>query len=949
MRITSSKKHIKRSRFNLSDFISVSVLLGIVIYLVFANYQPGFLSGWDNLHPEFNFWANVKRSLFAPWQEYQGLGLNGGMAHAADLPRQIILWLFSFVLPLSTLRYFWVFLMLFLGPFGIFFLVKRLTKGQFPALVSAIFYLLNLATIQYFYIPFGSFVSFFGFLPWLLFLFLNYLKSGKRKNLLSFALFSFLATPAFYVQTLFIVYLVFLTVIGLEWGIRNKTRKLKRLVKSALVVLVINAFWLLPVIYFTFTNSSLVTVSHQNLIATPETRYFNEARGGFENIAQLKGYWFDYKDLISTEFDVVVGDWASFSDTQGFLLISLVLYILSILGLLINLFSKKKKKFRFSLPILLFISYFFLASTNPPFGKIYTIVSEKISLFSEIFRSVFTKWSVAFSFVLAVGLGLFVNTFLSLKKKKKYLGVILALGIIGSSIFLAQPAFKGDLFYDNVKVEIPDEYFKAFEYFKNQPKERRIATLPMDSFWGWQYNEWGYRGSGLLWYGIEQPILSRSFDVWSPQNESFYNEASYALYNKDIASFEKVLEKYQVSYLLLDESIINAGGNDEILFIEEFKSLANTSSKINEVEEFGFLAIYETDFEVGEKYVWAPENYKFVNADLTYSQVDPIYSTKTTYIASSDGTRYPFVNLDRRQGVEVSLRGETLQFSSPIETSLQTTVIREDLNEERGFANATNCDLKKLGSVTRERASGEVKYGAFDGGVSCDFFYYPQMDRTKAYVLRIKGENVMGRGLKIYLFNPETKRMDLEELLPEGKFDEYFVILPSNTEEAVDQPGYTLNVETRSFGRVASENIIENIEIAELPFDQLTNMTLGESLRETKNNLEVKEVEKWGTSHYFVETKGEGLLVLGQGYEDGWMAFEFSEEPSFLEKLLPWFFGEPLEHIQVNNWQNGWFANSGSIVVVFWPQYLEWFGLLILPAVFVLWIKPGNDKGDSKI
>jgi len=63
------------------------LILGLTLFIAFRNYTPGtWLLGWDNLVPELNLKLNITRSLSAVWQEYQGLGLLGGMAHAADLP-----------------------------------------------------------------------------------------------------------------------------------------------------------------------------------------------------------------------------------------------------------------------------------------------------------------------------------------------------------------------------------------------------------------------------------------------------------------------------------------------------------------------------------------------------------------------------------------------------------------------------------------------------------------------------------------------------------------------------------------------------------------------------------------------------------------------------------------------------------------------------------------------
>ena len=63
----------------------------LVFVLFLTNFSPGtYLSGWDNLHPEFNPLMNLERAWQSAWQEYQGLGLLAGMAHSADLFRQLV-------------------------------------------------------------------------------------------------------------------------------------------------------------------------------------------------------------------------------------------------------------------------------------------------------------------------------------------------------------------------------------------------------------------------------------------------------------------------------------------------------------------------------------------------------------------------------------------------------------------------------------------------------------------------------------------------------------------------------------------------------------------------------------------------------------------------------------------------------------------------------------------
>ena len=107
-------------------FIPLTPILGIlaiVIVLFFANYKPGtFLTGWDTLHPEFNFPLAFERTINGVWRTDQGLGTIAIQSHMADLPRIFALWILSFAFPLNSLRYITMLTPLLIGPLGIYFL-----------------------------------------------------------------------------------------------------------------------------------------------------------------------------------------------------------------------------------------------------------------------------------------------------------------------------------------------------------------------------------------------------------------------------------------------------------------------------------------------------------------------------------------------------------------------------------------------------------------------------------------------------------------------------------------------------------------------------------------------------------------------------------------------------------------------------------------------------------
>ncbi|MFC1625719.1 hypothetical protein ACFL1Q_01625, partial [Patescibacteria group bacterium] len=183
-------------------FPAFLVLIGI--FLSFKNYQPGtVLLGWDSLHPEFDFFLSFKRAFFGVWRQEQGLGVLTAHSHMADLPRVFFLWLSSFIIPASFLRYFYVFLCLILGPLGIYFLLryifgKRGIWVNLSSFLGGVFYLLNLVTLQHFLVPFEMFCVQYAFLPWIFLFVIKYLKGKGKKSLILFCLVTILSSPMAY-------------------------------------------------------------------------------------------------------------------------------------------------------------------------------------------------------------------------------------------------------------------------------------------------------------------------------------------------------------------------------------------------------------------------------------------------------------------------------------------------------------------------------------------------------------------------------------------------------------------------------------------------------------------------------------------------------------------------------------------------------------------------------
>ena len=648
---------------SINRFIFPFLLVVLVCVLLLSNFNPGtFLIGWDNLQTDLNVTLNLERALNVSWQEYQGLGLLGGMGHGADLIRQIVMIPFSLILNQNLLRYFWNFISLSVGVLGSYSLFVYLTKNRSVSFLGACFYLLNIGTVQNFYVTFEPFASFFAFFPWLTYWLFKYLNQPNKKTLLWFGLVSLLGTSFAYVQTIFLVYLILLLIILLFYvfrkGLISKKEKIFNSLKILMIVFLVNAFWLLPVSVFTFKNSDIALNAKGNLMTTASVFLRNNKFGNIHDLIQLKGYWFDFTDFDQWGNMVfLLEPWKVHFQNPLVNFISFIYFAILLLGV-VSIFVFKKlpkelKKFYWITLTLFLFCCFILLGSNPPFGFFYDFLRNNVPLFGQIFRSAFTKWIVPYSlfYSLLVTFGL---AFIFSLLKKKISKMVFALIFFVALIFYSWPSFQGYFFYEKLRVQIPEAYFKAFAYFKNEaPANSRITNLPQHSFYGWQWNDWGYRGSGFLWYGIKQPILDRAFDVWSEADERYYWQLQSALDKKDVKMLENIFSQYDVDYLLLDTSIVNRNTVKPFDY-QSLKELLASSSRINLVRDFDFITLYsfvDTENSREKDFISLYQNLPIINNSYKHSWIDQAFNDFHDYLSVEKNNAenakiiYPFASL----------------------------------------------------------------------------------------------------------------------------------------------------------------------------------------------------------------------------------------------------------------------------------------------------------------
>ncbi|MBI1862642.1 hypothetical protein HYS00_00825, partial [Candidatus Microgenomates bacterium] len=643
-------------------------LLGITLVIALLNFTPGtFLTGWDTLHPEVDFGLNMGRLVSGVWRPDQGLGAVAGHSHMADLPRVALLWLMHFVLPLMTLRYAYIFLCLAIGPIGVYRLILRLTGGKsLVALSSGLFYLCNLSTVQQFYAPLEMFPTQWAWLPWIVFLSLKVIEERGRGPILWFAAATLMAAPQAYAAHLwypfFGVYVLFL---GSYFMVNQKKAVLKKALALIAVTLAVNSFWLLPNLYFIKTTSSVPKESKQNRLFSQEYRLRNRENGYLADVAFLRGFYLDWESysIIQKKFTYLMPEWRRHLDNPWVYVTGASLFTVSLAGALYAALKRDKRYLPF-LPFFI-VPFIILANRTPPFDLFFDLLI-RIPLLEEALRFVFTKFSILALLGYTVFFSFAVSLFLEKISLHKQQIATVALGAL--LVFYAFPMFQGGLIGPQFRIKMPSYYAEFWNYMNTQ-EDGRVLSLPLQTFSGWQYYDWGYQGAGFLWFGLKQPLLDRDSDRWSVANEQAFREFQYSLYAKRQNEFEANLNKYRVSYLVWDHSnIVPAGKNlDQKLYAHETEELIkklSESHRLKLLKRIGKIDVYATHIDtpreavkdlthvVGPPYRWTSTDQAYLDWGDYVSSADPrltdVYYPLRNLVTPADRINPDFFTLNRQ-------------------------------------------------------------------------------------------------------------------------------------------------------------------------------------------------------------------------------------------------------------------------------------------------------------
>lgn len=882
------------------------VIVGVIIILNTTLSKQ--LMGWDGLYPELNIPLNIIRGLTAGWQEYYGVGLIGGHGFAATLPHSLIIGFLSLAIPQSLVRMVFILLCYYFGGLGMLLMTQKIIKEVFRSatlhnahawlagLIASLYYLINLGTIQTFYLPLEAFTVQFAALPWLTYITILLLEKLTPKRLILFLVALFISSIQGFIPSLFIPYVISLVCILLGYISQqnNSRQSWKKSLTILACVFIANLYWILPVAYYSLTQSKYAITAYNNIVSTQQFAAESIQNGTFSHVALLKGFYLDAYELGG----MIMQPWVNHYNNPIVLSFAYGIFSIIAIGFISMVFQKQKT---IGKGLAVSLLYFFgnLSIDTPPFSWLREMLYSLSPTLSQAFRTTFTKFSIGLAFFysifLAIGIIVLLQLFPRIKVKIIYV-------IIGFMLFIVSvPIWQGNLIFNKLFVDVPKEYNEAISILNALP-DGKIADFPQDCAEGWYNDLWGYFGSGFLWYGVNKPIMARAFDVWSPHNENYYWELTATLRRNDYESLEHIFSKYGVRYLLFDQNLTNCKNTKGILsslsFLEHLSqdSRYNTLTQLRSKDVLPITIIERTNY------------------------MNPTKTLTNEHISNPNNGLSPKI-------------GEIVT-----ESSLSTLSITPIATISSSVWKHSNCDSKPTSLQSYSAIEKDDKFTRLfsTNTLTCVTYTVENLNTSMPYVLQVSTRHITGESLQISITN-KGKQIGFDIPLPDHnslQSDSFYI--PSTFP---NETSYTISIKNPSYNRYTSINDIGTLTVSSV------NAIENNQNDSIKSNTAESDSSITKTNHplsglYIIEmsnaVNNRDIITIDQGYDKGWIAFSLQNK-----QFLP--------HILVNNWSNGWILEPSAIslpagkagrqssdfIIFFWPQILEWLGLGILAFIIL--------------
>jgi hypothetical protein len=685
---------------NLKKLIPFLLVVLTALAVALTNIKWGvFYSGWDNVHPEFDLFDYARQVFFGAWSEHQGLGSPSAQGQLAEIFRLPIVFFLMLFVPVANIRLVFIFLMFLVGGIGMYLYLSKawLSKKKdglksWLASLGAIFYLLHILTLQQFYISFEMFMVQFAFFPFLLLCIHSLINEFSAKNIFYFLLLQFLIAPSAHTQTVFYLAVLFSLIYSFFLTLQNNNlfEAIRKSFLIGFITFFANSYWILPNVYYSLHNAHYVQESRDNQLFAPESVWSVREAGTIENLTSGTHYLFSWKDYSFEDgkHELIFNEWQDHLSLPVVSTSMKVLGFITLIGFIFVIFSKDKKTKRWGILLIYIFSFVFiwidLLPTNKILDELY-----KSETFREAFRNPFTKLSILYSFVSII---LFITViekitlFFENKKIIKFINYLVFLSLFSVIFLISWPSFKGHFISEKLQVEYPNQYWEMFDYLKTRDKDLRILQLPQFTHAGWEYYDWqflkegnGYQGMGFYFFGFPQAFLNRDSDRWVETSDFFYYELKHALDSYDEEKFSKIVDKYEVDLVIVDETRFDPARKHNFFF--DYNLLKVGFKKVWQKD---FLTVYERNAEGKENEILVPKTLRFVKAETSRVRTDYPFVFEDDYVLddSEFDVIYPFSYLMTHRPENVIFEDQSSKFWNEFDKNNYELIIPEYVGEK---------------------------------------------------------------------------------------------------------------------------------------------------------------------------------------------------------------------------------------------------------------------------
>jgi len=570
--------------------VSFTWFKGMVISYQDLNFLP---LGWNNFCHFFYSWD----SFASPLGQASSRLVQGAVPY------------YGFIYLLQSVGFAQVviegllFYVLFFGSgISMYYFYEKITRNQgasFGALSAALVYMMNTFSLVFIWSYFSAFDYMYAFLPLIMGLFINRLDDGKTslKQASLVALVWTVTSSAAFGNPTFAVY-TWISVALLIIMYQFQHMELKAVMKSfafsikiGLLWLLLNAFWILPLLFADLqgeiNRANSAVVSKADLMSVVDQNSVS-----LLNSVRLTGFF-----LINAN---VNGDpyysWGAAMESPFFYLVSLLYPLLLVAGLI--LYRKNRSAL---LSVLLLVFGVATCTGNyTPIGKVFNAILLNTGLIN-LFYITFPRFGLYLALAVSLTAGLCLDKLfawrrfafrgLPIPKLLSFLMILLIVPVLNFPFFDGSVIRSAGSIIPSARIEIPQYYNKLSDWMSSYSQDYFVLSLPM-SIDGYYFLKWnyGYYGTNPDSWILDRPVLWTKTDNVS---SLLVSNLKFGL----MPNFARVLAAINVRFVVVhndtDWRMIGITSSMVPSSAEQLDNLLAREPNLRLAASFGNLTVYE--------------------------------------------------------------------------------------------------------------------------------------------------------------------------------------------------------------------------------------------------------------------------------------------------------------------------------------------------------------------